>query len=168
MKKLILIMLFNWGWLYSFAQSAVTESEAKAITANLMASFTEKVSFAYSKGISLERFKTNLLIKPTPFIEGNAMIERAYNYLYRSATRNQIIKEDNGKTVAAALRLLLKFQTEGIEPDGAELFGGREAVKISVQKEGCRWYQLLCHLTQLYMWITGWDLILPIIVYIEP
>ena len=165
MKKLILIMLFNCGCLYSFAQSAVTESEAKTITASLMASFTEKISFAYSKGISLEQFKANLLIKPTAFTEGNAMIESAYNYLSRSATRDQIIKEDNGKTVAAALRLLLKFQTKTIEPDGSELFGGREAVRITEQRQGCRWYELLCHLMQLYMWITGWPSIPSIVVW---
>ena len=166
MKKLILIMLFNCGCLYSFAQSAVTESEAKTIIASLMASFTEKTSFAYSKGISLERFKENLLIRPTAVTEGNAMIESAYNYLSRSATRDQIIKEDNGKAAAAALRFLLKFQTKAIVPDGAELFGGSEAVKITEQREGCRWYQLLCHLTQLYMWITGWPSIPDIIYYL--
>ena len=165
MKKLILIMLFNCGCLYSFAQSAVTESEAKTIIASLMASFTEKTSFAYSKGISLERFKANLLIRPTAITEGNAMIESAYNYLSRSATRDQIIKEDNGKTVAAALRFLLKFQTKTIEPDGSELFGGREAVRITEQRQGCRWYELLCHLMQLYMWITGWPSIPSIVVW---
>lgn len=165
MKKLILIILFNCGCLYSFAQSAVTESEAKTIIANLMASFTEKVSFAYSKGISLERFKANLLIRPTDLTEGNAMIESAYNYLSRSATRDQIIKEDNGKTVAAALRYLLKFQTKTIEPDGSELFGGKEAVRITEQRQGCRWYELLCHLMQLYMWITGWPSIPSIVVW---
>lgn len=165
MKKLILIILFNCGCLYCFAQSAVTESEAKTIIANLMASFTEKVSFAYSKGISLERFKANLLIRPTDLTEGNAMIESAYNYLSRSATRDQIIKEDNGKTVAAALRYLLKFQTKTIEPDGSELFGGKEAVRITEQRQGCRWYELLCHLMQLYMWITGWPSIPSIVVW---
>ena len=91
MKKLILIMLFNCGCLYSFAQSAVTESEAKTIIASLMASFTEKTSFAYSKGISLERFKANLLIRPTAITEGNAYCVFRFNRY----TRNTYL--DRGK-----------------------------------------------------------------------
>ena len=142
--------------LSGIAQDNVTAEQAKAITANTMANFTQAVSFAYTKGISLGDFQKKLCGKAIPLDAGNGMIETAYSYLSTGITKDRIIKENDGIAVAKAFKYLYDQHVRGVvSTDGSELFGGKENLEnTSAAKEGCRWYQFLCHVQQFIAWLT--------------
>ena len=99
-------MVLGCFCLPGIAQDKVTDEQAKAIAANTMANFTESVSFAYVKGISLREFKKTLCGKAVPLDAGNGMIETAYTYLSNGATKDEIIKENDGVAVARVFKYL--------------------------------------------------------------
>ena len=170
MKKLLFATVLSCCYLLGIAQDKVTDEQAKAITANTMANFTESVSFAYVKGISLGDFKIRLCGKAEPVDAGDGMIETAYSYLSNGATKDEIIKENDGIAVARALKYLSDQHNKGVvSSDGSELFGGKESLGNSTiaKTEGCKWYQFWCHVQDFANWVVAnWPTIQQIIIVI--
>ena len=111
-------------------ESKITEQQAKSLAANVMASFTENVSFAYKSGISYDQFTKNLYAAgtetPPIFIEGNHMLEEAFKYLSNGTTKAGILKVDDGKAVASAMNVLYNQRSSDvITQNGSELFGSK-------------------------------------------
>ena len=141
-------------------ESKITEQQAKSLAANVMASFTENVSFAYKSGISYDQFTKNLYAAgtetPPIFIEGNHMLEEAFKYLSNGTTKAGILKVDDGKAVASAMNVLYNQRSSDvITQNGSELFGSKNFAENpkSTSKAaagGCRWYQFWC-LTQAFV-----------------
>ena len=163
-------MVLGCFCLPGIAQDKVTDEQAKAIAANTMANFTQSVSFAYVKGISLKDFKIRLCGKAEPVDAGDGMIETAYSYLSNGATKDEIIKENDGIAVARALKYLSdQHNKDVVSSDGSELFGGKENLQNSTiaKAEGCRWYQFWCHVHDFADWvIDNWATIQIIIDFI--
>lgn len=163
-------MVLGCFCLPGIAQDKVTDEQAKAIAANTMANFTQSVSFAYIKGISLGDFKIRLCGKAEPVDAGDGMIETAYSYLSNGATKDEIIKENDGIAVARALKYLSdQHNKDVVSSDGSELFGGKENLQNSTiaKAEGCRWYQFWCHVHDFADWvIDNWPVIQAIIEFI--
>ena len=172
MKKLLFALLLSSCYFAGTAQTTITQDQAKSIAANVMAGFTKASSFAYSKGISLSDFKTKLYGKAVPVIAGNTIIEAAYGYLAKGTTTEQIIRENDGKAVASAFKFLLDQHNKGIEPDGTELFGGKNVLDNTagarvVAEGGCRWYQFWCLVQGFANWVVAnWPTIAQIIQFI--
>lgn len=172
MKKLLLALALNCCYFFGTAQTKISADEAKLITANVMANFTQSASFAYSKGVTLDQFKARLYGKAVPVIAGNTMAEVAYSYLSRGVSKEQIARENDGVAVAKAFKFLLDQHNKGIEPDGTELFGSKTALESnSAAKvtEGCRWYQFWCLVENFANWVVAnWPTIYQIIQVIFP
>ncbi|MEP7163220.1 MAG: hypothetical protein ABI741_00925 [Ferruginibacter sp.] len=170
MKKLLFAMTLSCCYLLGIAQDNITAEQAKAITANTMANFTQSVSFAYTKGISLGDFRKKLCGKATPLDAGNGMIETAYSYLSNGVTKDRIIKENDGIAVAKAFRYLYDQHNRGVaSSDGSELFGGKENLANSqvARAEDCRWYQFWCHVQVFANWVVqNWPTIQQILIYL--
>lgn len=150
------------------AQTTVTAEQAKAITANVMANFTERVSFVYTKGITLDQFKVKLCGKSVPGLPGNSMIETAYDYLSKGVTKDRIIRENDGVAVANAFKYLSDQHKKGIEPDGTEVFGGKNNLQSAAVSKvaGCKWYQFWCLVEEFANWVVAnWAVIQVILVY---
>lgn len=169
MKKLLFALALNCCYFFGTAQDKISAEEARLITANVMANFTESVSFVYTKGISLDQFKSNLCNKAVPVKAGNGMIETAYNYLSKGITKSQIVKENDGVAVANAFKFLLDQHKKGIEIDGTELFGGKNALESApVSKAAvCKWYQFWCLVQDFANWVVAnWPTIQQIIEFV--
>jgi len=157
MKKLLLALALNCCYFLGTAQTKITVDEAKSITANVMANFTQSASFAYSKGVTLDQFKVRLYGKAVPVIAGNTMAEVAYSYLSRGVSKEQIARENDGVAVANAFKFLLDLHNKGIEPDGTELFGSKTALENNpaAKAAGCRWYQFWCLVENFANWVVA-------------
>lgn len=166
MKKLLFALALNCCYFFGTAQDKISAEEARLITANVMANFTESVSFVYTKGISLDQFRSRLCNKAVPVKAGDGMIETAYNYLSKGITKTQIVKENDGVAVANAFKFLSDQHNKGIDTDGTELFGGKTALESApVSKAaGCKWYQFWCLVQDFANWVVqNWPVILEII-----
>ena len=163
-------MVLGCFCLPGIAQDKVTDEQAKAIAANTMANFTQSVSFAYTKGISLGDFRKKLCGKAIPLDAGNGMIETAYSYLSTGVTKDRIIKENDGIAVAKAFKYLYDQHNKGVVgSDGSELFGGKEnlASGVVAKASDCRWYQFWCLVENFANWVVqNWPTIYQIIVVI--
>ena len=161
-------MTLSCCYLLGIAQDNVTAEQAKAITANTMANFTQSVSFAYTKGISLGDFRKKLCGNAIPLDAGNGMIETAYSYLLNGVTKDRIIKENDGIAVAKAFKYLYDQHGKGVvSSDGSELFGGKENLENGTvaKAAGCRWYQFWCLVEGFANWVVNnWPTIQAILV----
>ena len=169
MKKLLIAIVLHCCCFLGSAQSKITEDEARDITAHVMANFTESVSFAYEKGMSLDEFKLNLCSKAEPAKEGNAMIETAYSYLSNGIGKENIIKENNGISVANAFKFLLDEHNKGIESDETTLFGEKKYLENNdvAKAAECKWYQFWCQVHDFADWLVqNWPTIYDIILFI--
>lgn len=172
MKKLLFALVLHACFFTVSAQTTITADQAKSLSANIMASFTDAASFAYTKGITLDQFKSRLCGKAAPVYAGNLMIEEAYNYLNRGTSKADIAKQNNGVAVANAFKFLLDQHKKGIEPDGTEIFGGRTALdangnQVSKVASGCRWYQFWCLVQEFANWVVAnWAVIAQIISFL--
>ena len=178
MKKLIFAIALCFCYTLGNAQiiisneSKITLQQTKSLAANVMASFTEKVSFAYKQGMSYDKFTANLYSAgtetPPIFIEGNHMLEEAFKYLSNGTSKAGILKSDDGKAVVAAMQVLYNQRLgNDISKNGSELFGGKnfsENSNVTGKAAGCRWYQFWC-LTQAFVGfvVDHWDTVNQII-----
>jgi len=171
MKKLLFAIALQCCYFLGTAQTKITSNDARVITANVMANFTESVSFAYKKGISLEQFKTSLCGRALPLQAGYGMIETAYGYLSKGIKKDQIVKENNGVAVANAFKYFLNQHKNGnVIADGSELFGGKEELANNpvAKAADCRWYQFWCLVENFANWVVqNWSVIYEIIIVIS-
>ncbi len=169
MKKLLFILALTCCSFWGIAQEKFNAEEAKAFTANIMANFTESVSFAYNKGESFDEFRTRLCCIAVPDDAGNALLETAYHYLANGVSKEEIIKVNDGKAVASAMQYLANLHEKEIQSDGSELFGGKDVQKhfSDAKATGCKWYQFWCLVQDFANWvILNWPIIHEIVVVV--
>lgn len=125
-----------------------------------MASFVENLKPFYRQGMSYNDFVTNAVgrksLKKMP-IEGVAILKKAYTYLSANVSYDFLVKNASIKEYGQALFFIenqKKVVARGVIPD-AVLFGGTTGEtfpdpKASLAKGGCRWWQLACHLNEIF------------------
>lgn len=128
-----------------------------------MADFVESVKPIYKKGMTYSAFKRSLIGKSAKTIttQGDALLLKAYNYISKSTATSYILKNESGKELASAFRFVRLYNAEHKSKKGdLILFGNTtgdtfpsDSVLNKVQD--CRWYQLGCHLSNLWDWLTG-------------
>ena len=169
MKKLLFATVLSFLGLMGNAQEKITPEQARSIAATTMANFTESVSFAYIKGVTLDGFRKKLCGPATPNTVGEGMINTAYSYLVKGIRKDQIIKTNDGKAVASAMAFFVEQHKKGISSDGSEIFGAKDILEKATAREagGCRWYQFWCHVQVFANWvIDNWETIQQIIIFI--
>ncbi|WP_124979562.1 hypothetical protein [Nonlabens xiamenensis] len=138
-----------------------------------MASFVDALKPYYEEGMNEEAFVENLLgrqeVNDIP-AEGKALLKKGFYYLEKGVASKDIIDTDPGKEMAAAV-IFLRFNSNKSDKD---LFGLDEnefiqnnLYKDSKMKKKCRWYQIGCHLQNLFDFLDrNWDIIVRVVVFL--
>src|SRR6476620_730698 len=155
MKKIFVFLVMAAGFYSTQAQQKITSEQARSICAQQMASFTNVVAGAYTKGMTYDAFQYTLCGKLQPTVEGANQLKAAYNYLSAGTSSDQIIKTYSGREIAASMNFLLQSHNKGLESDGSELFGGKTGMINSTYKAagGCHWYQFWCLVQEFANWV---------------
>lgn len=145
-----------------FAQDYTDSKTLQTALEKGAVSFVKSVSPAYSKGMDVKSFKTKLIGEKnvaTITKEGDALLNEAYNLLSKNASED-VIKKEALKEFAAVTSLALQYAKDGKinleDKDGyVPIFGNDESGlgDLGQSVEGCKWYQLGCHLSDLWDWI---------------
>jgi len=133
-----------------------------------MVSFVESVRPFYAKGDTYQQFKVKVLIGnqtvairtalPVLPKEGEAMLQKAYEYLSKGLTAKGIAAKDNGKTIGEATLFMYNYQKgnsrSSIDADVA-LFGGNQTALDNnpltrASRKRCKWWQIRCHLQNIF------------------
>ncbi len=178
MKKIILSILLVAFWavgnmnaqqiLIGKELSKEQTKELHRATIEGMVSFVESVRPFYEEGDSYEQFKLKVLIGsgdvnlrtalPTLPPQGEAMLKKAYGYLSSNASSRNIALQDDGKTFADAYLYTLKYERDNSKSSisgNIALFGGNKSQLEnnpleSQTRKKCKWYQLFCHLGNIF------------------
>lgn len=152
MKKKITytLVLFVFGLVVNAQKQAGTFSRIDM--ANAMSLFVESVKPAYQKGQTYNQFEKVLIgtSKNTP--NGNALLTKAYQYLAKGVSKEQIAQEYSGKEFANALATNNTLK-KGSDTDGKDVFGGTVNDVNSFSEKGiatiCKWYNLSCFMSAI-------------------
>ena len=127
-----------------------------------MVSFVDGVKPIYREGMNLETFTSKLVgdnhaRNMTP--EGRALLDKAFEYLSKGASPNDILKTDTGSEIASALLFVKTHNYKNKTEDGdLVLFGnttGEDFPSDSQlnERRRCKWYQIGCHLSNIWNWL---------------
>ena len=172
MKKLFSILFCLCCYLISLAQvQEISKEDAFTVVRTTMANFTDGVRFAYTKGITFENFKSNLVGKSALPKAGEDMIVAAFNLIKNSTTREEILRSYDGKAIAGAMNYYSQKHEANAKSTAQDLFGGENNVKDNTLSKNapsdCRWYQLWCHVQVFANWVVAnWATIAQIIAVI--
>lgn len=140
-KHITIIMLF----LALVTQAQITPSLSKSQLGKAMALFVENVKPAYQKGQTYATFEKTLLGTWSNTPEGTALLSKAFEYISKGVSSNQIVSNYNGLEMTNALSAMAKSKRS---TDGVTVFGGDANASNSFSdkgtKEGCKWYQIKC------------------------
>jgi len=148
------------------AQEKLSPEQLQNHFKEAMVTITEGVSFAYTEGISLEEFKKTLCNgQPVATEEGDAILNKAYEYLSKKISAEEIIKNDDGKLIGLGLKYFYENRKDvKADANGTELFGNNLAQNPQAKEGGCKWYQLWCHIKSFADWVVEhWDTIYKIL-----
>lgn len=144
--------------LISFSSNAQieTKEDARLAAAKTFVTFKNQLLQAFNSSNDYTSFELNLCGKWKNTIEGKFLLNEAYNHLKNKTSDDKIIATYDGIGIAKAL----KFQQDALEKNpkssGSELFGGPGDGTTGnynpVSRDGypCRWWQIKCHLGQIF------------------
>ena len=167
MKKFSKVLVF----VLAFISFATVQSKAQEITKekvqveleNGVVSFVNAVRPAYVQGMTLDKFKVTLVGKSNALNitkEGSNLLNKAFA-LVSSNSSDAEIKKQGIKEFAAVAKYVLEYNkannlTLKDDKGSAVVFGGNADElnqTLTTGKAGCKWYQIGCHLTNLWNWI---------------
>jgi hypothetical protein len=124
---LVMMVSFNVN-----AQKELSKKDQEYVKSQFrkgMASFVESVTPFYKKGMTLNQFKTERVGKNTKGItkEGNALLDKAFEYLTNSTSRTSIERSDSGKEIAAALVYVKRYNVEKRSSSGDVMLFGADS-----------------------------------------
>ena len=155
MKNLLLGLIATVLFAFNGNAQKITHESVRLQLAQGMIDFTKALDFAYEKSDDVEEFKTIVTgcwYSKMPE-EGNDLIDMAYKLLSNKTSQEEILKNYNGKEMAAAALYVDNLSKKGIKTDGSELFGGTTGdfnPYANVVTAKCRWYQLGCWIKEIF------------------
>lgn len=160
---------------------ALSNQEVQTGLVETFANFVESVKPFYSKGDTYNQFKRKALLgttdtKPSlPVIpkEGENMLKKAYSYLSRGFTYSQIIKDGDYKTMGKAVVYIsnqAKSKNKSFENTQSIIFGDDLLINnpFDATRKKCKWWQLACHLNDIFGDGVGDQIIQLIIIILTP
>lgn len=167
MKKLIIILFSIFICVGSQAQKTAAPSQetVKADLAKGMVTFVNAVKPLYKKGQTPLQFANYVCAPWKPTNEGLSLLSKAHEFIIKGASNETILTSYNGKEMASAVLYLKKVRDVNAKSDGSELFGGKSGINDNLlasasAKEGCKWYQLWCHVQAFAQWVVdNWETI---------
>ena len=148
---LIAIVLFAFN---GNAQK-ITEESVRLQLAQGMSDLTTTLKPAFDKTRNAEDFKKVITGSWYTNItkEGNDLLNMSYKLLSSKASQAEILKNYNGKEMAAAALYVDNLSKKGIKTDGSQLFGGKTGdfnPYANTVTAKCRWYQLGCWIKEIF------------------
>lgn len=139
-----------------------TQNTVQVELENGTVSFINSVRFVYTSGMSLAGFKENLIglqnINTIPAV-GNELLDKAFQLLSSNASVSEIKAQGTAAFAKATLFVLEYAKANnlsiGSNQVSAILFGGNEAGLREDDGGGCKWWQIGCHLDNIWDWIIG-------------
>lgn len=137
------------------AQEKLTQEEVRVRLAQGMADFSSSLKPAFEKTDNVEDFKKTVAGCWSSNIpdQGNDLLEAAYKLLSNKTSEEEILKNYNGKEMAAAALYIDNLSRKGTKTDGSELFGGTTGdfnPFATLFTARCRWYQLACWIKEIF------------------
>lgn len=168
---LTLLMTLN----YSLnAQSTKDRDYVETELRKGMASFVDGVRSIHTKGMSYEEFRIKLVgndLSKNVTKEGNDLLNKAFDYVSSGTSSKEIINSGSVKEIAAAVFFVREYNDKNRSSHGdAVLFGsvkgGDDFPENSAMsaKRNCKWYQIGCHLSNIWDWIKeNWETVIAIL-----
>lgn len=166
LKQTILILVFM-STIAGVAQNNYTEESVKSALKQGFVEFVNDVRPAYTKGDTYLNFKQkallgtvnpgNYTLPPVP-AEGENLLQKAYQFLAANYSSKQLLEKADYKTYGNAIMYIQNYsKNKGNDISDAEtaLFGGNDQLLnnnalLSGSRGACRWWQLHCHLNQIF------------------
>jgi len=156
MKKLLfgLIATIMFGFMGN--AQIKTKDDARIAVAKTFLSFKKQLSEAYVNSNDFSSFEKNICGNWNNTIEGRNLLNEAYTYFKNKTSDEKIIASYDGIGIAKALKFQQDIYTKNPKSDGSELFGGPGDNTLSYYNPSskvaypCKWYQLRCHLNQIF------------------
>jgi hypothetical protein len=156
MKKMLFGLIATVMLSVSGNAQIETKEDARIAAAKTFISFKNQLSQAFNNSTDYSSFEKNVCGKWQNTTEGRNLLNETYNYLRNKTSDEKIVATYDGVAIAKAL----KFQKDTLEKNpkstGSELFGGPgdgtngNYNPIAREPYPCRWWQLSCHLGQIF------------------
>jgi len=155
MKNLLFGLIATVLFAFSGNAQKVTQESVRLILAQGMSDLTSSLKPAFDKSSNVEDFKKVITGSWYTNItkEGNDLLNMSYKLLSSKASQAEILKNYNGKEMAAAALYVDNLSKKGVKTDGSELFGGTTGdfnPYANTVTAKCRWYQLSCWIKEIF------------------
>lgn len=164
MKKIALVIIALLLSIFNSQAQNRNQEEIRRQLAQAMVDLTNSLILAFEKSDNVEEFKktiTGCWYRAIPR-EGNDLLNTAYELLSNKTTKEEILKNYNGKEMALAVLYVDNLSNKEVKTDGSELFGGITGDFNSYSNlvlGQCRWYQMCCWLSKIFEGYSGTTLI---------
>ncbi|WP_432410444.1 hypothetical protein [Rasiella sp. SM2506] len=166
LKQTVIILIFL-STVVGLAQKSYTEESVKTALKQGFVEFVDDVRPAYSKGDTYLNFKQKALlgkVKPTSYIlppvpvEGEDLLKKAYQFLAANYSSKQLLENADYKVYGKAIMFIHNYSKNNnreVSDGEIALFGGNEQLLddntlIASSRGVCKWWQLSCHLNQIF------------------
>ena len=166
LKQTLLIIVFMSS-LVGVAQKNYTEASVKDALKQGFAEFVDNLRPAYSNGDTYREFKDkvffgvvnppNYTLPPVP-AEGENLLQKAYQFLVANYSSRQLLEKADYKTFGKAILYINNYSNnnnKSVQDAEVALFGGNSQLisnnaLLSNTRGVCKWWQLWCHLDQIF------------------
>ena len=155
MKNLLLGLVATVLFAFNANAQKITQESVRLQLAKGMSDLTVSLKPAFDKTTNVDDFKKTIAGSWYSKItkEGNDLLNASYKLLSSKTSPEEILKNYNGKEMAAAALYVDNLSKKGIKTDGSELFGGKTGdfnPYASTVTAKCRWYQLSCWIKEIF------------------
>jgi hypothetical protein len=155
MKNLLLGLIATVLFAFNANAQKITQESVRLQLAQGMSDLTVSLKPAFDKTTNVDDFKKTITGSWYSKItkEGNDLLNASYKLLSNKTSQEEILKNYNGKEMAAAALFVNNLSKKGIKTDGSELFGGKTGdfnLYASTVTARCKWYQLGCWIKEIF------------------
>ena len=156
MKKMLFGLIATVMLSVSGNAQIETREDARIAAAKTFTSFKNQLSQAFNNSTDYSSFEKNVCGKWQNTTEGRNLLNEAFNYLKNKTSDEKIVATYDGIGIAKALKFQQDVLAKNPKSTGSELFGGPGDASTGnynpTGRDGypCRWWQLSCHLEQIF------------------
>ena len=155
MKKMIFGLIATIMMSVNGNAQIETKEDARLTASKTFVSFKNQLSEAFNKSKDYASFEKNVCGSWQNTSDGKFLLNEAYNHLKNKTSDDTILSSYNGIGIAKALKFQQDILTKNPKSSGSELFGGPgddTTGNYNPMSKGypCRWWQLKCHLDQIF------------------
>lgn len=166
LKQTLLIIVFMSS-LVGVAQKSHTEASVKDALKQGFAEFVDNLRPAYSNGDTYKEFKDkvffgvvnppNYTLPPVP-AEGENLLRKGYQFLVANYSSRQLLEKADYKTFGKAILYINNYSNnnnKSVQDAEVALFGGNSQLMnnnalLTSNRGVCKWWELWCHLDQIF------------------